>query len=180
MHTRWRWVLFGLGIAVAAIGPLAAKDGPWYAYLFGGLWFLMGATVAWRTFNLGTKLTAEGLTSHGLDHQTTVEWCDVQGFEPKRSRNLVLFHTITPAAQLRRGTHVLTELSLLSIKKDIVPRRTAQQVTELEQALAQHRKTCSVCGTQPKALAPPQGIVGRLRARLRELMGGNGDRSIVR
>ncbi|MFD4640955.1 hypothetical protein ACFWN2_26850 [Lentzea sp. NPDC058436] len=180
MHTRWRWVLFGLGIAVAAIGPLAAKDGPWYAYLFGGLWFLMGATVAWRTFAMGTKLTAEGITSSGLDSQTSIEWCDVQGFEPKRSRNLIFFHTITPAAQLRRGTHVLTELSLLSIKKDFVPERTAKQVTELEQALAKHRASCSVCGAQPKALAAPVGMVGRLRARLRGLMGGNSDRSIVR
>ncbi|MFJ8963978.1 hypothetical protein ACIRG5_31770 [Lentzea sp. NPDC102401] len=180
MHTRWRWFLFGLGAAVAAIGPLAALNGPWYGYVFGGLWFLMGGTVAWRTFKLGTKLTAQGITSNGLDRETTVEWCDVQGFEPKRSRNLIFFHTITPAAQLRRGTHVLTELSLLSIKKDSVPERTAKHVTELRQALERHRGRCPECGAQPKVLVTGQGMVARLRSRLRSLLGGNSDQSIAR
>ncbi|MET9224786.1 hypothetical protein [Lentzea sp. NPDC003310] len=180
MHTRWRWVLFGLGIAVAAIGPLAAKEGPWYAYVFGGLWFLMGATVAWQTVHLGVKLTDEGITSHGIDRQQTIEWCDVEAVEPQRRRNLVFFHTIAPTLRLHRGRHVLTELSLWSVKKDSVPERTAKHVTELQRALAGHRKTCHKCGAQPKALAAPQGIVGRLRSRLRELMGGNSDQSIVR
>ncbi|MGW6446667.1 hypothetical protein [Lentzea sp. NPDC055074] len=180
MHTRWRWVLFGLGIAVAAVGPLAAKDGPWYAYVFGGLWFLMGATVAWRTFDMGTKLTEQGITSNGLDRQTVLEWCDVEGIVLARKRNLIFFHTIAPTVELRRGKTRLTELSLLSIKKDSVPGRTAKHVTELQQALAAHRAMCPECGAQPKALATRQGIVGRLRTRLRELMGGNSDRSIVR
>ncbi|GLY53526.1 hypothetical protein [Lentzea sp. NBRC 102530] len=170
MHTRWRWVLFGLGIAVAALGPLAAREGPWYAYVVGGLWFLMGATVAWRTVGLGTKLTDEGITSHGIDRQTDIAWCDVEAVEPKRSRNLIFFHTIAPEARLRRGKHVLTELSLLSVKKDSVPERTARHVTELQQALKAHRAGCSLCGAQPKPLAAGQSIVGRLRARLRALL----------
>ncbi|GGM82761.1 hypothetical protein GCM10011609_18380 [Lentzea pudingi] len=180
MHTRWRWVLFGLGVAVAAIGPLAATGGPWYAYVFGGLWFLMGATVAWRTASLGTKLTPEGITSNGLDRQSTIEWCDVERVESRRKRNLIFFHTIAPMIRLRSGKRTLTELSLLSIKKDSVPERTAKHVTELQRALAVHRANCPACGAQPKALATRQGIVGRLRTRLRGLMGGNGDRSIVR
>ncbi|SDJ86611.1 hypothetical protein SAMN04488074_103401 [Lentzea albidocapillata subsp. violacea] len=179
MHTRWRWVLFGLGAAVAAVGPLAAVDGPWYGYVFGGLWFLMGGTVAWRTFKMGTRVTSEGITSNGLDRQVTVEWCDVEVIEPARKRNLIFFHTIAPTARLRRGRHALTELSLLSIKKDSVPERTAKHVTELQQALVAHRAHCPACGAQPEVLATPQGIVGRLRARLRELMGGNSDQSIA-
>lgn len=170
MHTRWRWVLYGLGAAVAAAGPIAMVDGPWYGYVFGGLWFLMGGTVAWRTFKLGTDVTAAGVTSNGLDHQTTIEWCDVEAVEPRRRRNLIFFHTIAPALKLRRGTATLTELSLLSVKKDSVPERTAQYVTELQQALKAHRGDCGKCGARPKALVAEPGIVRRLRSRLRSLL----------
>lgn len=151
MHTRWRWVLFALGAAVAAGGPIAAAGGPWYGYVFGGLWFLMGATVAWRTFKLGTKLTAEGIESHGIDHSSHIQWCDVTVIEPKRRRNLIAFHTIAPVVHAAGRQHALSELSLLSIKKDVVPERTERQVHELRNALNAHRADCPACGRQPKA-----------------------------
>ncbi|KOV79245.1 hypothetical protein [Nocardia sp. NRRL S-836] len=162
MHTRWRWVLFGLGAAVAACGPVAAAGGPWYGYVFGGLWFLMGATVAWRSFGMGTKLTEQGIQSHGIDHVSAIQWCDVQAIEPERRRNLVVFHTIAPAVQAAGRKRALSELSLLSVKKDAVPERTLKQIAELEKALAEHRAGCTACGAQPKA--PEQrGLVARLR-----------------
>lgn len=180
MHTRWRWVLFGLGAAVAVSGPIAMAGGPWYGYVFGGLWFLMGGTVAWRSFGMGTRLTATGITSNGLDRQTAVEWCDVESVEPSRRRNLIFFHTIAPAVRLRHGRETLTELSLLSIKKDSVPERTGRHMTELQRALARHRNNCAVCGAQPKVLATGQGLVARMRSRLRALLRGNSDQPIVR
>ncbi|GAA3635563.1 hypothetical protein C8D88_1219 [Lentzea atacamensis] len=180
MHTRWRWVLFGLGAGVAAGGPIAMAGGPWYGYVFGGLWSLMGGTVAWRSFRMGTKLTAEGITSNSLDRQTVIEWCDVRTIEPARRRNLIFFHTIAPAVRLHTGKETLTELSLLSVKKDSVPERTASQVEELRRALAGHRINCPACGAQPKPLATSQSIAQRLRSRLRSLMRGNSDQSIVR
>jgi hypothetical protein len=180
MHTRWRWVLFGLGAGVAAGGPIAMAGGPWYGYVFGGLWSLMGGTVAWRSFTMGTKLTGEGITSNSLDRRTTVRWCDVQAIEPARRRNLIFFHTIAPVVRTHRGKETLTELSLLSVKKDFVPGRTAKQVAELQRALKAHRGKCPTCGAQPKALPAAQGIVGRLRSRLRSLMGRNSDQPIAR
>jgi hypothetical protein len=154
--------------------------GPWYGYVFGGLWTLMGGTVAWRSFGMGTKLTAEGIASRSLDRRTVVEWCDVRAIEPARRRNLIFFHTIAPTVRLHHGKEPLTELSLLSIKKDSVPERTRGQVAELQRALAKHRGGCPACGAQPKPLATGQGIVQRLRSRLRSLFGGNSDQSIVR
>lgn len=180
MHTRWRWVLFGLGGAVAVSGPIAMAGGPWYGYVFGGLWTLMGGTVAWRSFGMGTKLTAEGITSNSLDRQTTVRWCDVQAIEPARRRNLIFFHTIAPTVRLHHGKETLTELSLLSVKKDSVPERTGNQIKGLQRALAKHRINCPACGAQPKPLATGQGLVARVRSRLRSLFGGNSDQSIVR
>jgi hypothetical protein len=180
MHTRWRWFLFGLGTAVAVSGPVAMADGPWFGYVFGGLWSLMGGTVAWRSFKMGTKLTSEGITSSSLDRQTTISWCDVRTIEPARRRSLILFHTIAPAVRHDRGKTALTELSLLSVKKDSVPERTAAYISELQQAWKAHRGGCPSCGAQPKVLATGQGIVQRLRSRLRSLMGGNSDQSIVR
>ncbi|KJK49704.1 hypothetical protein UK23_13255 [Lentzea aerocolonigenes] len=180
MHTRWRWILFGLGGAVAASGPIAMAGGPWYGYVFGGLWSLMGGTVAWRSFRMGTKLTSDGITSNSLDRQAAIQWCDVRTIEPKRRRNLIFFHTIAPAVRLHNGTEALTELSLLSIKKDSVPERTANHVRQLERALKAHRATCPTCGAQPKPLATGQGLVARMRARLKSLFGGNSDQSIVR
>jgi len=167
MHTRWRWVLFGIGGAVAAAGPVAMADGPWYGYVFGGLWSLMGGTVAWRSFRMGTKLTAEGIASSSLDRQVTIEWCDVQAIEPHRRRNLIFFHTIAPIVRLRHGKETLTELSLLSIKKDVVPRRTGRQVAALQNALRHHRANCAVCGAPQKVLTTSHGILGRLWSRLR-------------
>ncbi|ANZ37993.1 hypothetical protein BBK82_19955 [Lentzea guizhouensis] len=151
MHTRWRWVLFGLGAAVAAAGPVAAAGGPWYGYLFGGLWFLMGATVAWRSFKMGTKLTPDAIESTSLDHTSAIQWCDVKAVEPDRRRSLIVFHTIAPAVHAAGKKRPLTELSLLSVKKDVVPERTLKQIAELQQALAQHRETCTACGARPKA-----------------------------
>jgi hypothetical protein len=180
MHTRWKWVLFGLGAGVAASGPIAMAGGPWYGYVFGGLWSLMGGIVAWRSFGMGTKLTAEGITSKSLDRETSMQWCDVLAIEPARRRNLIFFHTIAPAARMRHGREPLTELSLLSIKKDVVPERTASHIEELRRALAKHRVGCPRCGARPKALVPSQGLVSRMRSRLRSLFGGNSDRSIVR
>ncbi len=180
MHTRWRWVLLGLGGAVAVGGPIAMVDGPWYGYVFGGLWSLMGGTVAWRSFRMGTKLTAEGIASNSLDRQTAIQWCDVRTIEPRRRRNLIFFHTIAPTLGLHDGKETLTELSLLSVKKDSVPARTARQINELQRALKAHRGTCPTCGAQPKPLATGQGIVARVRSRLKSLFGGNGDHSIVR
>ncbi len=180
MHTRWRWVLFGLGAVVAASGPIAMAGGPWYGYVFGGLWALMGGTVAWRSFGMGTKLTRQGITSNSLDRQTTIEWCDVQAVEHVRRRNLIFFHTIAPVVRLRSSKETLTELSLLSVKKDFVPERTRRHVTELQQALKAHRANCPACGAQPKAVATAKGIGARVRSRLRSLLRGNGDRSIVR
>ena len=162
MHTRWRWVLFGLGAAVAACGPVAAAGGPWYGYVFGGLWFLMGATVAWRSFGMGTKLTSEGIQSQGLDHAGTIQWCDVRAIEPDRRRNLVLFHTIAPSVRAAGKNRVLSELSLLSVKKDVVPERTRKQIAELEQALAEHRAGCTACGARPR-VHEQQGLLTRLR-----------------
>lgn len=170
MHTRWRWVLFGLGAAVAVSGPIAMMDGPWFGYVFGGLWSLMGGTVAWRSFRMGTKLTAEGIVSSSLDRQTVIEWCHVRTVEPARRRNLIFFHTIAPAVRHSRGRETLTELSLLSIKKAEVPERTAAHINELRQALAKHRNNCPSCGAQQKVLATGQGIVQRLRSRLRSLL----------
>lgn len=167
MHTRWRWVLFGLGGAVAASGPIAMAGGPWYGYVFGGLWALMGGTVAWRSFRMGTKLTAEGIASNSLDRQTAIQWCDVRTIEPGRRRNLIFFHTIAPIVLLRHGKETLTELSLLSIKKDVVPERTGRQVAELQNALRHHRANCVACGAQQKVLTTSQGILGRLWSRLR-------------
>ncbi|NKE56749.1 hypothetical protein FXN61_07835 [Lentzea sp. PSKA42] len=155
-------------------------DGPWYGYVFGGLWSLMGGTVAWRSFRMGTKLTAEGITSNSLDRQATILWCDVHAIEPARRRNLIFFHTIAPTVRLRGSKETLTELSLLSIKKDSVPERTASQVAELQRALTKHRINCPRCGAQPKALATSQGLVARVRSRLRSLFSGNSDQSIVR
>ncbi|HUQ61373.1 hypothetical protein [Lentzea sp.] len=180
MHTRWRWVLFGLGAAVAACGPIAMAGGPWYGYVFGGLWFLMGGTVAWRCLGMGTKVTARGITSGGIDRQTTIEWCDVRAIEPARRRNLIFFHTVAPVVVLRSGREALTELSLLSVKKDVVPGRTQKFVTELQQALKKHRAGCPACGAQPKAVATGRSLGARVRSRLRSLLRGNGDRSIVR
>ncbi|MCG8925765.1 hypothetical protein [Lentzea sp. CC55] len=180
MHTRWRWVLFGLGAAVAAGGPIAMAGGPWYGYVFGGLWCLMGGTVAWRSFGMGTKLTPQGITSNSLDRQTTVEWCDVRAVESSRRRNLIFFHTVAPVVRHDRGKEVLTELSLLSIKKDVVPERTRRHVTELQQALKAHRADCPRCGARPKAVAAGLGLGARVRSRLRSLLRGNGGRSIVR
>jgi len=180
MHTRWRWVLFGLGAGVAAGGPIAMAGGPWYGYVFGGLWLLMGGTVAWRCLGMGTKLTARGITSNSLDRQTTIEWCDVREVVLSRRRNLVLFHTIAPVVRHDHGKVALTELSLLSIKKDVVPERARKHVAELEQALRKHRAGCPACGAQPKAVAAGRGLGARVRSRLRSLLRGNGDRSIVR
>lgn len=181
MHTRWRWVLFGLGGAVAAGGPIAMAGGPWYGYVFGGLWSLMGGTVAWRGFSMGTKITPDGITSSSLDRRIAIEWCDVDTVEPARRRNLIFFHTIAPKIRLRhRGAETLTELSLLSVKKDSVPERTAAHISELQRALKAHRGNCPSCGAQPKVLATGQGIVQRLRSRLRSLMGRNSDQSIAR
>ncbi len=162
MHTRWRWVLFGLGAAVAAVGPVAAAGGPWYGYVFGGLWFLMGATVAWRTFGMGTKLTEEAIESQGLDRTSHIQWCDVKAIEPSRRRSLIVFHTIAPVVRAAGKEHALSELSLLSVKKDVVPERTRKQIAELEQALAEHRAGCTACGAQPKA-HKQQGLLTRLR-----------------
>ncbi|SER25404.1 hypothetical protein SAMN05216188_109165 [Lentzea xinjiangensis] len=170
MHTRWRWVLVGLGAAVAASGPVAMAGGPWYGYVFGGMWSLMGGTVAWRSLGMGTKLTAEGITSRSLDRQATIPWCDVRAVEPARRRNLIFFHTIAPAVRVRGGREALAELSLLSVRKDVVPERTARQVTELQRALEAHRGECGRCGAQPKALATGQGLVARVRSRLRSLL----------
>ncbi|MFI6097127.1 hypothetical protein ACIA8G_16305 [Lentzea sp. NPDC051213] len=171
----------GLGAGVAVSGPIAMAGGPWYGYVFGGLWSLMGGTVAWRSFGMGTKLAADGITSSNLDGRTSIEWCDVETIEPSRRRNLIFFHTIAPVVRLRyRGKATLTELSLLSIKKDSVPERTGRHVAELNAALRAHRINCPRCGAQPKAVATSQGLVGRLRSRLRSLFSGNGDRSIVR
>ncbi|MEV6239933.1 hypothetical protein [Lentzea sp. NPDC051838] len=167
MHTRWRWVLFGLGGAVAASGPIAMAGGPWYGYVFGGLWSLMGGTVAWRSFRMGTKLSADGITSNSLDRQTAIQWCDVQSIEPHRRRNLIFFHTIAPIVRMRHGKETLTDLSLLSIKKDVVPERAQRQVAELQNALRHHRANCATCGAQPKVLATSQSILGRLWSRLR-------------
>jgi hypothetical protein len=180
MHTRWRWVLFGLGAAVAVSGPIAMTGGPWYGYVFGGLWCLMGGIVAWRSFGMGTKVTTRGITSHSLDRQAAIQWCDVQTIEPARHRNLIFFHTIAPAVRLHHRKETLTELSLLSIKRDSVPARTARQVEELRRALTRHRNNCPTCGAQPKVLATGQGIVARMRSRLRSLFGGNSDQSIAR
>ena len=180
MHTRWRWVLFGLGTAVAVSGPLAMADGPWFGYVFGGLWSLMGGTVAWRSFKMGTKLTPEGIASSSLDRQSTIAWCDVRAIEPARRRNLILFHTIAPAIRHDRGRAPLTELSRLSLKKDSVPERTARHIGELQRALTKHRADCPSCGAHPKVLATGQGIVQRLRSRLRSLMGRNSDQPIAR
>ena len=180
MHTRWRWVLFVLGAGVAAGGPIAMADGPWYGYAFGGLWFLMGGTVAWRSFGMGTKLTAEGITSNSLDSRRTIQWCDVHTIEPARRRSLIVFHTIAPIVRLHHGKETLAELSLLSIKKDSVPERTRGQVKELQRALTKHRINCPACGAQPKPLATGQGLVARVRSRLRSLFSGNSDRFIVR
>ncbi|MFD5824779.1 hypothetical protein [Lentzea sp. NPDC060358] len=180
MHTRWRWVLFGLGAAVAACGPLAMAGGPWYGYVFGGLWFLLGGTVAWRCLGMGTRLTTQGITSNSLDRQTTVEWCDVREVVLTRRRNLIAFHTIAPVVRHDGGKEVLTELSRLSIKKDTVPERAEKHVAELRQALGEHRAGCSVCGAQPKAVTAARGLGARVRSRLRSLLRGNGDRSIVR
>ncbi|MEU0881891.1 hypothetical protein ABZ345_25040 [Lentzea sp. NPDC005914] len=180
MHTRWRWVLLGLGGAVAVSGPIAMVDGPWYGYVFGGLWSLMGGTVAWRSFTMGTKLTADGIASNSLDRRTAIQWCDVRTIEPARRRNMIFFHTIAPTVRLHTGKKTLTELSLLSVKKDSVPERTASQVAELQRALARHRNHCPRCGAQPKPLATGQGFVARVRSRLKSLMGGNSDQSIAR
>lgn len=180
MHTRWRWVLFGLGAAVAVSGPVAMTGGPWFGYVFGGLWSLMGGTVAWRSFKMGTKLTAEGITSSSLDRQSAIEWCDVRTIEPVRRRNLVFFCTIAPVIRHSRGKETLTELSLLSIKKASVPERTAGQINELQRALKAHRGNCPSCGAQPKVLATGHGFVARVRSRLRSLVTGNSDQSIVR
>jgi len=180
MHTRWRWVLFGLGAAVAACGPIAMAGGPWYGYVFGGLWFLMGGTVAWRCLGMGTKLTARGITSNSLDRQTAIEWCDVREVVLTRRRNLIFFHTIAPVVRHDRGKEVLTELSLLSVKKDVVPGRAQKFVTELQQALKEHRAGCPACGAQPKAVETGRSLGARVRSRLRSLLRGNGDRSIVR
>ncbi|HEX7304247.1 hypothetical protein [Lentzea sp.] len=180
MHTRWRWVLFSLGAAVAACGPLAMAGGPWYGYVFGGLWFLMGGTVAWRGLGMGTRLTAQGITSNSLDRQTTIEWCDVRDVVLSRRRNLVAFHTIAPVVAHDGGKETLTELSLLSIKKDVVPERAQAYVTELREALKTHRAGCPRCGAQPKAVVAARGLGARVRSRLRSLLRGNGERSIVR
>lgn len=167
MHTRWRWVLFGLGAVVTVSGPIAMAGGPWYGYVFGGLWLLMGATVAWRSFAMGTKLTEEGIVSTNLEGRTVIPWCGIEAIEPSRRRNLVFFHTIAPAVRTRRSVEALSELSLLSVKKVSVPERTAQHVAELRQALHKHRATCPVCGARPKALTAAQGPVQRLLSRLR-------------
>jgi hypothetical protein len=161
-------------------GPIAMAGGPWYGYVFGGLWTLMGGTVAWRSFSMGTKLTAEGITSSSLDRQTTIQWCDVRAIEPARRRNLIFFHTIAPTVRLHHGKETLTELSLLSVKKGSVPERTTGNINELQRALTRHRINCPACGAQPKPLATGQGLVARVRSRLRSLFGGNSDRSIVR
>jgi hypothetical protein len=180
MHTRWRWVLFGLGTAVAVAGPVAMLDGPWYAIVFGGLWLVMGGAVAWRGFVMGTRLTDEGIVSTDLDGRTVIPWCGIAAIEPVRRRNLIFFHTIAPVVRLRHRTETLAELSLLSIKKDSVPERTTSQIKELQRALTRHRINCPACGAQPKPLATGQGIVGRLRSRLRSLLRGNSDHYIVR
>lgn len=140
----------------------------------------MGGTVAWRSFRMGTKLTAEGITSNSLDRQATIEWCDVRAIEPARRRNLIFFCTIAPTVRLHTGKETLTELSLLSIKKDVVPARTAAHVEQLRRALARHRTDCPACGAQPKPSAASQSIAQRLRSRLRSLLRGNSDQSIVR
>lgn len=180
MHTRWKWVLCGLGTAVAVAGPVAMLDGPWYGYVFGGLWFVMGGAVAWRGFAMGTRLTEEGIVSTDLEGRTVIPWCSIATIEPARRRNLIFFHTIAPVVQLRHRKEALTELSLLSIKKDSVPERTAGQVQELRRALAKHRSDCPACGAQPKPLATGQSLVARMRSRLLALLRGNGDQSIVR
>jgi hypothetical protein len=180
MQTRWRWVLFGLGAAVAVSGPIAMAGGPWFGYVFGGLWSLMGGIVAWRSFKMGTKLTSQGISSNSLDRQATLNWCDVQTIEPARRRNLIFFHTIAPAIRLRDRKETLTELSLLSVKKDSVPARTAGQVRELQRALTKHRINCPSCGAQQKVVATGHGIMRRLRSRLRSLLGGNSDQPIAR
>lgn len=167
MHTRWRWVQFWLGTAVAVTGPVAMVDGPWYAVVFGGLWLLMGGTVAWRSFAMGTKVTDDGIVSTSLEGRTVIPWCGVETIEPVRRRNLVFFHTIAPAVRMRhRGVEKLSELSLLSVKKDSVPERTAQHVAELRQALQRHRASCPVCGARPKVLTAAQGPVQRLLSRV--------------
>ncbi|MFS8096317.1 hypothetical protein LFM09_04180 [Lentzea alba] len=166
MHTRWRWVLFGLGAAVAVSGPIAMAGGPWYGYVFGGLWSLMGGTVAWRSFGMGTKVGAEGITSSSLDRRTSIDWCDVQAIEPARRRNLIFFHTIAPVVRLRPGgEEKLTELSLLSVRKDSVPERAERYVTDLRQALNAHRARCSICGARPKELEVRPTLWSRLRRR---------------
>ncbi|MGW6933936.1 hypothetical protein ACWGE0_28035 [Lentzea sp. NPDC054927] len=165
---------------MAVSGPIAMAGGPWFGYVFGGLWSLMGGTVAWRSFGMGTKLTAEGITSRSLDRQSVIEWCDVHTIEPARRRNLIFFHTIAPVVRLRSRKETLTELSLLSIKKDSVPARTADHVAQLQRALKAHRGNCPSCGAQPKVVATGQSIVARVRSRLRSLLGGNSDQSIVR
>lgn len=180
MHTRWRWILFGLGTAVAVSGPLAVLDGPWYAVVFGGLWFVMGGVVAWRSFAMGTRLTDEGIVSTNLEGRTVIPWCSVAAIEHSRRRNLIFFHTIAPVVHLRHRKETLTELSLLSIKKDSVPARTASQIKQLGQALTKHRTNCPACGAQPKPLATGQSLVARMRSRLRSLLRGNSDQSIVR
>ncbi|WP_189258851.1 hypothetical protein [Lentzea flava] len=159
---------------------MAMLDGPWYAIVFGGLWLVMGGAVAWRGFAMGTRLTDEGIVSTDLEGRTVIPWCGIAAIEPVRRRNLIFFHTIAPVVRLRHRTETLTELSLLSIKKDSVPERTASQIKELQRALAVHRQNCPACGAQPKPLATGQGIVGRLRSRLRSLLRGNSDQSIVR
>lgn len=180
MDTRWKWVLTGLGAAVAAIGPLAMTGGPWYGYVFGGLWFLLGGTVAWRALFMGTRLTDAGITSNGLDRQTTIEWCDVVSVEHARRRNLIAFCTIAPVVRLKSGKETLSELSLLSVKKDVVPERTRKHVAELERALREHRAGCPVCGARPKAVEVSRGLGARVRSRLRSLLRGNGAKPIVR
>lgn len=168
MYTRWRWVLFGLGAGVAVSGPIAMAGGPWYGYVFGTLWFVMGGAVAWRSFAMGTKLTEDGIVSTNLEGRTVIPWCSIDVIEPNRRRNLIFFHTIAPVVKLRhKGAEKLTELSLLSVKKDSVPERTGQHVVELQNALRQHRANCPTCGAQQKALPASQSIFQRLWSRLR-------------
>jgi hypothetical protein len=155
-------------------------DGPWYGYVFGGLWLVMGGTVAWRGFAMGTWLTDEGIVSTDLEGRTVIPWCSIATIEPVRRRNLIFFHTIAPVVRLPHRKETLRELSLLSVKKESVPERTASQIEELRQALAKHRGNCPACGAQPKPLATGQGLVARMRSRLLGLLRGNSDQSIVR
>jgi len=141
--------------------------GPWYAILFGGLWLVMGGAVAWRSFAMGTKLTEEGIVSTNLEGRTVIPWCGIEAIEPLRRRNLIFFHTIAPVVRLGHRKEKLTELSLLSVKKDSVPERTGQYVAEMQSALRQHRANCPACGAQQKAFPTGQSIFQRLWSRLR-------------